>query len=156
MKNKCYKNGKHCEKRRNCVLQAISGFPFSFSLPPPLFFFFFFFFKRSIVRKNIVRKGEITYNKQFLLSVLGIKLLNSGKSAFSMFFFPAFILYSLRKGYVLSMNGSDEGAEVYYGQLQLVMLYCCFKPLPHDFILTLSQTTNVRLFQTQRLSRRQF
>ena len=33
------------------------------------------------------------------------------------------------------MNANDEGAEGYYGQLWLVMLYSCFEPLPHDFIL---------------------
>ena len=166
MKNKCYKNRKHCEKRRNHLLQAISAFPLHFP-----FFFFFCFCKRSIVRKNMVRKGEITYNKQFLLYLyiflffffrkrsnagLRNKIVEFRQVSFFHVCFQVFILYSLRKGYVLSMNGSDEGAEGYYGQLRLVMLYSCFKPLPHDFNLTLSQTTNVRLFQTQRLCRHQF
>ena len=50
-------------------------------------------------------------------------------------FYAAFILNSLGKGYVLSMNANDEGAEGYYRQLRLVMLYSCFEPLPHNFIL---------------------
>ena len=129
MKNKCSKNRKHCEKRRNHLLQAISAFPLHFSC----------FCKRS---------NAALYSSN--------KIVESRQVSFFHVFYPAFILNSLGKGYVLSMNASDEGAEGYYGQLRLVMFYSCFKPLPHDFILTISQTTNVRLFQTQRLCRRQF
>ena len=117
MKNKCYENRKHCEKRRKHLLQAISAFPLHFLSC-----------KRSNVRL-----------------CLRNKIFESWQVSFFHVFYPAFILNSLGKGYVLSKNARDEGAEGYYGQLRLVMLYSCFNPLPRDFILTLSQTTNVRL-----------
>ena len=79
-------------------------------------FLFFFFCKRSNV-------GVV------------FKIVEFRQVSFFHAFYPAFILNSLAKGYVLSMNANDEGAEGYYGQPRLVMLYSCFKPLPHNFIL---------------------
>ena len=68
-------------------------------------------------------------------SCLRNKIVEFRQVSFFHAFYPAFILNSLAKGYVLSMNANDEGVEGYYGQLQLVMLYSCFKPLPHNLIL---------------------
>ena len=68
-------------------------------------------------------------------SCLRNKIVEFRQVSFFHTFYPAFILNSLAKGYVLSMNANDEGLEGYYGQLQLVMLYSFFKPLPHNFIL---------------------
>ena len=67
-------------------------------------------------------------------SCLRNKIVEFRQVSFFHAFYPAFISNSLAKAYVLSMNANDEGVEGYYGQLQLVMLYSCFKPLPHNFI----------------------
>ena len=103
----CYKKRKHCKKRRNLLFLYI--------------FLFFFFFSFA--------KGQMWW------SCLRNKIVEFRQVSFFHAFYPAFISNSLAKGYVLSMNANDEGVEGYYGQLQLVMLYSCFKPLPHNFIL---------------------
>ena len=79
-------------------------------------------------------------------SRLRSKIVEFRQVSFFHAFYPVFILNSLAKGYVLSINANDEGAEGYYGQLRLVMLYSCFKPLPHNFIL--NKTFIVILYNT--------
>ena len=156
---------KHCEKRRNCLLRAISSFSIVFSKD---------MYCRHRKNQSLFRKG-LTYTKEYKhgVELFGVETLHGFPLKFVLcflFIFQMTIIYSCiaRGTTILCSHGNQGGINANYEQAAESVLpsiptrndgkttITANRSLLDNTVLTLSQMTNFRLFQMERVCRRQF